>query len=217
MSAMLHAFTRHWRPSLPLALLTAALLAGPAARAQDPQAPLAVAPSGYEVEVIVFRHLGARHTAEIPAPATPNAIMSAGDAFAGRASAADSAPGTPPALAPQSLKLGGIATRLRRGSAYQLLWHGGWMQELTAQDRAQAVALPPEAVRAGATGSITLWRERFVHADVEVGRADGHDGSAPAISQSRRLRGSGVHYFDDPVIGVLLAVRPVGVPASSAP
>lgn len=210
MSAMVVSFTRYWR-SLSFTLLVAASLAGSTAQAQEPAAP----PASYEVEVIVFRHLDGRHTSEVAPPAMPAGIMSAGDAAR---AGSDRPAGTFPALTPQSLKLGGIATRLRRSAAYQVLWHGGWVQELTGQNRALATPLPPEAERAGAAGSVTLWRERFLHADVEIGLAgvNGGSPSAPDIGQSRRLRGSGVHYFDDPVVGVLLAVRPVGRAAPSA-
>lgn len=176
----------------------AGLLAAAPARAQEEPAD---APAGvrYEVELIVFRHVDARAT-------TPEAEATAGGAPA--------APGVAwPALAPDGLRLAGVAARMRRGP-YQVLWHGGWVQPVENQDRAPASAVPA----AGVYGTVTLYRERFLHVLLDLGLAAGDGGTAPVatLRQGRRLKNPGAHYFDGPVLGVILQARPVAPPAGDA-
>jgi hypothetical protein len=106
-----------------------------------------------------------------------------------------------------------------------VLWHGGWTQPVEGQSRAPAAALPPAAARAGVEGSITLYRERFLHALLDLALAAEEAGAAPraGLRQGRRLKGAGTHYFDGPVLGAILQVRaataapPPGAPAAPAP
>jgi hypothetical protein len=166
----------------------------------------------YEVEILVFRHLDQSGTTGETAPPSAGATLRA-DVVPGAGGAASTGPAGVawPALAPATLKLGSIATRLRRGGPYELLFHGGWIQELQSESRSAPAALPEEALRAGVRGTVWTFRERFLHARVDVGLvgADGRADPLRWIRQSRRLRGS-LQYFDNPALGVILAVRPVG-------
>jgi hypothetical protein len=197
--AMPPALSARMRPILLAALV---LLAGAPAAAQEP--PPEPAGAQYEVEIIVFRHLDQGGiTAEVAATA------------AGTGSSAPPSilpPATQwPALAPAELRLAGVAARLRRGGAYELLVHGGWVQDVTGQSRTAPAALPAGAAASGLAGAVTLYRERYLHVVVDVGMSGENGGRAdPArwIRQSRRLRGTALQYFDSPRIGVILAARP---------
>jgi hypothetical protein len=195
-----------------LMLLLAPVLA---LRAQeDPVSPIAEAPL-YEVELIVFRHLDQRgSTPEASATRPPDAP----DAAAVSAGVTDAAvENAYPPLPAQALRLGNIAAKLRRGGPYQLLYYGGWTQGVARQNRAQPTPLPPQAsADAGISGAITLYRERYLHVLVDVALLQ-EAGGQPRIHQGRRLRTQGVHYFDHPQFGVILAVRPVGGGATEEP
>jgi hypothetical protein len=175
----------------------AAVLAGGSGRAQDSAAE-AAGGARYEVELIVFRHLD-------PRAATPEAATAAGPAATGGVAW--------PELAPADLRLAGAAARMRRGP-YEVLWHGGWVQPVEGQARAPAAALPPAAAQAGVGGAVTLYRERFLHALIDLAFAAGDGGAT--LRQGRRLRNAGAHYFDGPVLGVILQARPVPAPAGTA-
>jgi hypothetical protein len=194
-----------------VAWLAVLLLACGAASAQD-------AGTSYEVELVVFRHRDAHHTAETPAPAA-----SAGPHELAQASAVGvlvrEGAIRPAPLPPAELELGDIAARLRRAGPYELLFHGGWIQEVTEQARAAAAPLPPEAVQQGAVGSVTLWRERFLHVLVDIALRDAEGRIQPLqrLRQSRRLRGSALQYFDNPALGAILVTRPVVAGTAAAP
>ncbi len=192
---------------LVLALLGALGAAAAAAQQMPATAP---APTGSEVEIIVFRLLDqSANTPETERPARlPAAVAPAADPASANISSADAGVPGYPTQAPASLQLGGIAARLRRSGRYELLYHGGWVQDIAAQNRAGATPLPAEALRAGMQGSVTLYRERYLHALVDIRLA--RQGSALEswrIRQARRLRGQAVQYFDHPQFGVILAVR----------
>lgn len=196
--------------ALALLLAAPAFLAG--AGAQEPGAT-AGGPARSEVEVIVFRHLDTRGaTAEAPPPPGSPAT------FQG--------PALPPAtlLEPAGLRLAGIAARLRRGP-YQVLYHGGWLQPVEREARAAAIALPEAAAQAGLAGSVTVYRERYLYARVDMalaapaGVADPTAAPVPPaaiLRQERRLKGTATHYLDGPVLSVILSVRPAAAPAATA-
>jgi hypothetical protein len=169
------------------------------------------APGAYEVEVVIFRNLDSRgSTPEVAAPVAP-ALETTPDA------------GGVQGLDPSALRLTAIAARLRRGPGYQLLYHGGWSQAAPPRAQAAPTPLPAEARRAGLGGDLTLYRDRYLHALVDVSLPVHGDASGRSwhIRQGRRLRGSALQYFDHPGFGLILSVRaPAGVsdagPASAA-
>ncbi len=178
--------------------------------AQDTGAP---DPGGarYVVEIIVFRHLDQRgNSPEVALQAAGTTPLATGSPAPVSGEAATGT-GDPAALVPTSLQLGGVAARLRRNGNYELLYHGGWTQEVAGQNGATPVPLPPDAVHAGAAGTVTLYRERYLHALVDIGLA-GEDRSFDElrrIRQGRRLRGQAIQYFDSPLMGVILAARSI--------
>lgn len=81
------------------------------------------------------------------------------------------------------------------------------------------VPLPPEAAQAGLQGSVTLFRERFLHLvlDISLAEPDADPALAARISQSRRVRGRSWQYFDHPRFGVIVSVRAPAAAEASAP
>lgn len=188
--------------------------------------------NGHRIEIIVFRHLDQRGTtpeeaiAEIPArPVDDPATITAAPPIDPAAPALPAAPAAPagaetagpwPVLNSAELKLGAVASRLRQSTAYQLLYHGGWSQSLAAQDQTVPTPLPATARAAGLEGTITLYRENFVHVLLDIGLHDiglhrpateeaGGD-VVYELRQGRRLRGQSAQYFDHPQFGVILQV-----------
>ncbi len=185
------------------AALLAALLAllAPAAGAAGSSS----APAATEVEIVIFRHLDQRgNSPEVPPmPTQP-----------GGAAPTPTAPAGVRMLAPASLRLADVVARLRRASAYQVLYHGGWSQPVESQQQATPSPLPADAQQAGLSGTITLYRERYLHALVDISLpATGNTAEKDwHIRQGRRLRGNALQYFDHPAFGMILAVR---VPAGT--
>ncbi|CAG0942981.1 hypothetical protein GPROT2_01945 [Gammaproteobacteria bacterium] len=195
----------------------AAVLALLALAAAAPSAAVAADDSGaYEVEILVFRNLDQRgNTTEVPVPAGQ-----ATTAVAPALPAPGAAVGVPATgLDPGELRLTSLATRLRRGPAYQLVYHGGWRQAAVPRAQAQPTTLPAAAAQAGLGGTVTLYRDRYLHAllDLSLPAESGAAGQVWHIRQGRRLRGDALQYFDQPGFGVILAVRSPAGTADTAP
>ena len=161
-----------------------------------------------EVEVIVFRLMEQDgNSAEIHAGAA-NAVDD------GRADAPDA---TYASLEPGALQLAAVAARLRRSPKYRLLYHGGWVQGVAGRAEAVPVRLPQAAAESGLHGSVTLYRQRYLHAlvDLSLTKADGT--ATWRIRQGRRLRGQALHYFDHPQFGLILDVREQSEAAAAIP
>lgn len=160
------------------------------------------------VEILVFRYRDPALPEPPPAAIDAPAIDDAGTVLAPAVS-------PPPPLPPAALRLGSLASRLQRGP-YELLYHGGWLQDLPSRDRALATPLPAEAGATGLRGTLTLYRGRYVHARVDLQwQADAAGGTPALIHESRRLRGQGLQYFDNARFGVILAVQPASAPETA--
>lgn len=175
------------------------VLAAPLAAQEDPPAT----PVTYEVEILVFRNLDASgSTAETPAPTgTIDAGVAPPLSF-------DARPDYP-ALPAGALQLAGAAGQMRRSGRYRPLLHAGWSQPVSSQAATIAVPLPPEAAQAGLQGSVTLFRERFLHLAVKLylTEPEANPAATARIVQSRRVRGRNWQYFDHPRFGAIVSVR----------
>ena len=69
------------------------------------------------------------------------------------------------------------------------------------------------------TGSIKLYRERYLHAlvDIALQTPEGVANESQRIRQGRRLRGQAVQYFDNPALGVIVSARPLDGGAGADP
>lgn len=159
--------------------------------------------ASYQVEIVVFSRLEQPGATAESRPTQPVGLPEPA-ALAG---------GDWPALGAADLQLSAVAARLRQLPGHRLLYHGGWSQPVQGQRGAMAYRLPEEAQRAGLRGAVTLYRERYLHAIVDVALDEtGNPGEATRVAavlrQARRLRGAAPQYFDDPRLGVILWARP---------
>ncbi|MGI9264742.1 MAG: CsiV family protein, partial [Gammaproteobacteria bacterium] len=117
------------------------------------------------------------------------------------------------------LQLDEVATRIRRSRGYRLLLHESWRQPGFAAETAQPVdiivleqlrrlisdqraTLPSLASQdetssepAALTGSITLYRSRYLHLKVDLAFMDANHGRF-MIQERRRMRSGELHYLD---------------------
>ncbi len=210
-------------------LLNALLLTLPALAQQDPETedePQTL----YQVEVLVFRHLDqSRNTAEISrlvepelddlldqqlarlaAPAEPDIVFS---------DAASAESFWQPA-ATDRLIMRKDAERLGRLDAYQLVSHLAWVQAAEDVAVAEGIAANELDPNSELSGTVKLYRKRYLHLAVDLTLGDGAVGgrggsmnqllpvnrSLPAIIDSRRMRLGRTVYFDQPEFGVLATV-----------
>jgi hypothetical protein len=137
-----------------------------------------------------------------------------------------------------SLELDSVFRRLEQLDAYQPLVHLGWIQ--TAKNASEAVAYEihiRDQDRDDVTGSITLYKERYLHLALDLALdsaideyGTGSDFYTKAIleqmratgrkqhklTESRRIRQPSSHYFDHPLFGVIARIQKIVVESPSA-
>lgn len=115
-----------------------------------------------------------------------------------------------------------VYRRLVNVDAYEPLVHMGWIQP--ARNSAESVPFRFEAEEMGEdglSGTITVFRERYLHIDVDLSMKSGDRPSgtpflfgarqdipqAYQLKESRRIRGGEIQYFDNPQFGVITRVQ----------
>jgi hypothetical protein len=155
----------------------------------------------YDVEVIVFRNLGAHDDGE----QWPDDTTTATGGFA-RSPLQQGLENLPDS----QFALNDVAGALQRSGAYQVLAHRLWRQ--TGYDRHSAVPYLVNTTQGSAhyelDGSITLIRERYLHLAIDLTLTS--SGSRYRLDETRRMRSGELHYFDNPRIGVIAKVTPYG-------
>ena len=222
------------------------------ALAQENEIP--AQPTRYEVELIVFRHVDqSRNTPEIPAegslvrksPLTLNRADDADQPFmttleAGIMEPRERVPTVDfylmdlkaeyPDFIPlddASMELNSVFRRLDNLDAYQPLVHLGWIQ--TTKSAANAVPYQihiRDQGRDDVSGSITLYRERYLHLELDLALDPavdeyGTDVQATGrkqhkLTESRRIREPSSHYFDHPLFGVIARIQKIVVEPPTA-
>jgi len=161
----------------------------------------------YDVEVIVFRNLGAHDDGEQWSTGTTHSDGFARDPFS---------PGLVN-LPESQFTLNDVAGTLQRSSAYQVLAHRIWRQE--AYNRRETVPYLLQADGTGDStsldGSITLIRERYLHLAVDLMLDT--PGARYRLDETRRIRSGELHYFDSPQLGVIARVTPYDSGGEPAP
>jgi len=169
-------------------------------------------PRLYDVEIVVFSHLGGNADGEL--------LQSGGNP----ARAAGAFPdGEFTELAGELYTLNNIRDGLAASPGYRVLFHRAWRQ--LAYDRAHAVDYPVHTIadqnRYSVDGTVTLVRERFLHLDIDLSLLAASGGNPVQYSdaagnvslyrlvEQRRIRSSELHYFDHPRFGVIARVTPV--------
>lgn len=124
------------------------------------------------------------------------------------------------------LRLSRDASLLARSGRYRVLYHRGWLQSIGSAQRTPPVRIKASSGDYELDGSISLSRQRFLHArpNLQLSRfgqpmATGTvaEDSAPAdyrptawlLQDSRRMRSNEIHYIDHPRLGILMIIRPV--------
>jgi hypothetical protein len=208
------------------ALIAALLLAtAAAAGAADTDAP-----AWYDVEVLVFKNNAPADGGEIwPAdPGHPDLEKAVELVPVPQANPLPGSPQPFQQLDETAFTLKTAATRLTGSPNYKPLLHLAWLQPAGAQTDAPAVHIHTDGSRDAAgtedartlDGSIRLSRSRFLHVDVDLvyhdagvrSSASGSGSDEPPtlfrLQQSRRVNSGELHYFDNPVFGLLVKVTP---------
>ncbi len=105
--------------------------------------------------------------------------------------------------------LGGTVAQLRQSSQYRVLVHRAWRQPGVSRNNSRATPVQSEDGYK-LTGSVTVWRQRFLHTKVDLLLRPSDGSQAVRMQESRRMRSKEIHYLDHPKIGVLLYARPAG-------
>lgn len=201
----------------------------------------------YDVELIIFRHTEATsQQAGERWPRVPEPARYAHYAELSSGNSVDA--GTFRQLATDMLQLGNVAQRLERSGSYTVLLHAAWRQPGLGNADAAAVPLPlgsrpeqpddpveterpigealmPERPPVGLSGYVRVYRERFLHAEVDLrylreqrDEAESQRAALPlfddmepvvVMQERRRMRSGELHHIDHPVIGALIRVTPV--------
>jgi hypothetical protein len=194
-------------------------LAGPAlAQTADAVEPV----PRYAVEIIVFRNLDqTRTSAETPRPGQADETpFTAGQQPEFLLLDPWEAGDAPQPLDASQMELDGIWRRLERIGAYAPIVHLGWVQTAASRDLAIDYPLTDAASsNAGLSGNFRLFKERFLHLAVNLALRESNPRETMAadsalirneestISESRRLRGGLLEYYDNPRFGVIASVR----------
>jgi hypothetical protein len=169
----------------------------------------------YDVELIIFRNLGATGTAENwaleEALAKQRGVIPEDDEGAAASQtpqprASQEVNVTP--LASGQFKLTAVEDTLRRSRTYQPLAHIGWTQLGYPLQGAPFVSVSP-LLPAGVplTGQIALSRGHYLHLTLDLVYQAGNP-QPYVLRQSRRMKSGEKHYFDHPAFGVIALVTP---------
>lgn len=183
-------------------ILSLLLLIGLAAPVSAQEAPW------YEVELIVFEHVGATARPDIsgPSPTAENAH--------GSNPASSIAPpvATPlPAgdvLSSREYRLADVESALAASRKYRPLLHTAWRQPVLANKQAQPVAVTaPDSAQV--TGAVRLYRSRYLHLETDLLYRKAPEADSDAgfrLRDRRRMRSGDLTYFDHPAFGMLVVV-----------
>lgn len=107
------------------------------------------------------------------------------------------------AMPSSSLVLGDDAARLR-SQGYQILWHGGWFQNVST-GRNPEIRINTADGRVD--GTIRVDRSRYLHFKPNLLLT--RNGAQYQLKQSRRMRSQELHYLDHPLFGILVYAKPI--------
>lgn len=179
--------------------------------ASQTMAQQAALPS-YDVELVIFQHLGGGATEEVwnlePTTDAPIGVDDDVSPFDAVPSDASNAPTqTFPPLPATKFRLTAIEDQLRRSRNYRPLAHIGWTQPGYARNAAPFIplsSLVPEA--SGLSGRLSLSRGRYLHLTLDLTLAQ--DGERYVLRHTRRMRSTERHYIDHPKFGVIALITP---------
>jgi len=152
----------------------------------------ASAASNYDIEVVVFEYVVPDSSGEAwpPDPGIPSLEGARGYPAAQRA-------------------LGGAVARLRQSADYRVLAHRAWRQPGTSRGSSSPVLIQ-SSDGYNLVGTITVWRQRFLHAQLDLLLRPTSGATPVRVRQRRRMRSEELHYIDHPKLGVLIYATPAG-------
>jgi hypothetical protein len=189
-------------------VLAAAVLGTSATVAQ--QASL----QSYDVELLIFRHLGGNETQEswgIEAAAAAQRLdIPDEDSLEPPVAPLVAPTVTFPALPASKMKLTAVEETLRRSRDYQPIAHIGWTQPGFDRSSAQYLSLSSLVpAGSGLQGQVALSRGRYLHLTLDlVLDSTATDGQRYVLRQTRRMRSNERHYIDSPKFGVIAVITP---------
>jgi hypothetical protein len=211
-----------WRWTAPAALVLSASLTPLALSAAVPAAPPSSAPTApaapapppaplpagtalYDVEIVVFRSVGAAPLEDWTAAPSPRGFGSP-----------NAQPGLAPqvvrVLGPNDYRLDGIVDGLRRSGVWRPIAHAAWLQN--APNWGSHIGLPLSAVGVdvpGLTGLVFLERAPlYLHLGFDVTLLDG---DSFRIDEMHNVRQNEKEYFDHPAFGIIAVVTALKGPS----
>ncbi len=215
------------------ALLLLATVSG-TTRAERGQEP---APQ-YDIELLVFQHLVDSDDGEVwPLDLTDYSLYTEPDAARfdvqeptipiEAETEVDAETGTQTWLEQDALRLQREEEALNRSPDYRPVLHLAWRQPVPARSAAQPVDLPSADDTIGGnayvSGTATVSLGRYLHlaldlqlhpglAELDAAGLDEFELPQFRLTESRRMRGKELHYFDHPRFGVLAVITPYTPP-----
>lgn len=163
----------------------------------------AVAENRYQVEIIVFEHLHVNSSETWSADESRPQWQDALTIFDGNADNRFTA------LSPGSYKMGGVYRVLRSAQGYRPILHLAWEQTGLPASRARPVFIDSDGGQV--EGELELEQSRFLHVNLDlIYPFGGSEGRFARIQERRRLKLKELHYFDNPVFGVIVQVTRAG-------
>ncbi len=123
-----------------------------------------------------------------------------------------------------------VYQRLEQVDAYQPLLHTGWVQPAYGSNGAKPYRFEPAVIgEIGIAGTVTLYKERFLHLEIDLALETEESTTATrylfsidknntpdeyTLTESRRIRGTTTQYFDHPQFGVIARVQEVTAAAA---
>ena len=109
----------------------------------------------------------------------------------------------------ETKRLEGVAKRISRSSKYKLLMHTGWLQSVKPRDEAVGVRLTKTIGDNRLDGIVKISVERYLHVNIDLLYQKGSgDFKSYKMKSKRRIRSKEIHYFDHPLVSVLVLVTP---------
>ncbi len=146
----------------------------------------------YTIEVLVFTHSGQDTGGEVwPSnPGQPNLQQTESPrSFLGSS----------------SMRLSGIASRLRNKAGYKTILHRAWRQNVISPKNAKPIRLHSDSTPLDGTIKVSV--KRYLHADLDLLLKNGN---GYRLQASRKMRSKEIHYIDHPKMGVLILITPLG-------
>lgn len=114
-------------------------------------------------------------------------------------------------------RLDGVAKRISRSSKYKLLLHTGWRQSVLSRSDAVGVRLTTTNGDNTLDGVVKISVERYLHVNFDLLYQQPKESKltdfsmnmkAYSIKGKRRIRSKELHYFDHPLVSMLVLVTP---------